>query len=117
MAFTDKTLVCSDCGRQFTFTAGEQEFYSSKGLLNDPRRCPECRVSRRRERRGGYGERQTYSVVCASCGKETTVPFEPTQGRPVYCKECYLKARQSGELTLDKEAEPEAEAEPEPESE
>ena len=103
MAFTDKTLVCSDCGREFTFTAGEQEFYSSKGLLNEPRRCPECRTARRKERRG-YGERRSYSAVCASCGKETTVPFEPTQGRPIYCKECYLRMKQSGELTLNKEA-------------
>ena len=96
MAMKDKILTCSDCGQEFTFTTGEQEFYASRGLLNDPRRCSECRVARRRERRGGYGDmRGSYPAVCAACGIETTVPFEPTEGRPVYCKECYAKERQS----------------------
>ncbi len=97
MAFKEKTLTCSDCGREFIFTTGEQEFYQSRGLLNEPKRCPDCRVARRSERRGGrYGG--SYSVVCASCGAETTVPFEPTEGRPVYCKDCYIRLKESGEL-------------------
>ncbi len=96
MALEDKVLTCSECAQEFTFTIGEQEFYLSRSLMNEPRRCPECRAARRSERRGGYGDsRRTYSVVCADCGVETTVPFEPTQGRPVYCKDCYDKIRQS----------------------
>ena len=99
MALEDKTLVCRDCGQEFTFTIGEQEFYLSRGLLNEPGRCPECRASRRRERRGGYSNSgQAYSVVCAACSKETTVPFEPREGRPVYCKECYASMKQSGQV-------------------
>jgi len=98
VTLTDKTLVCSDCGQEFTFTAGEQEFYSSRGLVNEPKRCTECRAVRRRERRDGYGgPRQTFSAICATCGVETTVPFEPTEGRPVYCKECYIKTKQSSD--------------------
>jgi len=94
MALADKSLTCRDCGKEFTFTTGEQEFYQSHGLQNEPSRCPECRASRRSERRGGYGQpRQMYSVVCAECGVETTVPFEPREERPVYCKECYAKRR------------------------
>ncbi|MFC1860458.1 zinc-ribbon domain containing protein [Chloroflexota bacterium] len=94
MALEDKTLTCRDCGQEFTFTTGEQEFYLSHGLQNEPSRCPECRASRRSERRGGYGQpRQMYNVVCAECGAETTVPFEPREERPVYCKECYAKRR------------------------
>ena len=92
MALADKTLTCRDCGREFVFTTGEQEFYLSRGLLNEPRRCPECRGSRRQERSRGYGER-TYAVVCAACGQETEVPFEPRQGRPVYCGDCYAKMK------------------------
>ena len=97
MALEDKTLVCRDCGQEFTFTTGEQEFYLSHGLQNEPSRCPECRAARRRERRGGgYGQpREMHTVVCADCGAETTVPFEPREGRPVYCKECYAKHRES----------------------
>ena len=99
MALQDKTLVCRDCGQEFIFTVGEQEFYSSRGLVNEPSRCPDCRATRRRERRGGYGNpRQSFPATCAACGKETTVPFEPTEGRPVYCKECYAKMKQSGEV-------------------
>lgn len=101
MSFQDKTLQCSDCGQEFTFTAGEQEFYSSRGLLNEPRRCPECRQTRKAERRGNdsYGyrsRRQMFPAVCAECGKETEVPFEPREGRPVYCSECYSKVKLSG---------------------
>jgi CxxC-x17-CxxC domain-containing protein len=96
VALEDKTLVCRDCGQEFVFTAGEQEFYQSRGLQNEPGRCPECRTSRRKDRVGGSSQpRQTYSVVCAECGAETTVPFEPKEGRPVYCKECYTKQKKS----------------------
>ncbi len=99
MALEDKVLTCADCGREFTFTVGEQEFYSSRGLVNEPKRCPECRGARRRER-SGYGEpRRAYSAICASCGVETTVPFEPREDRPVYCRECYTRMKQSGDLS------------------
>ena len=103
MALKDKTLTCRDCGQEFTFTAGEQEFYSSRGLQNEPKRCPECRTARRRERTAGSSNpRSVHAAVCASCGAETTVPFEPTEGRPVYCKDCYTKMRQSGGVNIRK---------------
>ena len=44
---SDKTIVCKDCGTNFIFTEGEQEFYASKGFTNDPIRCPECRKARK----------------------------------------------------------------------
>ena len=91
MALEDKVLVCRDCGKEFTFTAGEQEFYMSRGLQSEPTRCRECRSVRRRDR---FGEtRQMYSAICASCGMECEVPFEPRSGRPVYCTECFTKMR------------------------
>ena len=43
MAYTDKQLQCADCGCTFAFTASEQEFYASKGFVNEPTRCPSCR--------------------------------------------------------------------------
>jgi CxxC-x17-CxxC domain-containing protein len=94
MAFQDKSLQCSDCGATFTFTAEEQEFYQTKGFTNEPKRCPDCRQARKAERSrgGGYGmQRQMYPAVCAECGKETEVPFEPRGDRPVYCNDCYRK--------------------------
>ena len=99
MAFEDKALQCADCGQQFTFTAGEQEFYSSRGFQNEPKRCPDCRRTRKTQRSGeggmgGYrAPRQMYSVVCAQCGAQAEVPFEPRGDRPVYCSDCYSKSR------------------------
>ncbi|MFA5696539.1 MAG: zinc-ribbon domain-containing protein [Bacilli bacterium] len=46
----DKTLTCKDCGKEFVFTKGEQEFYAEKGFTNEPTRCPECRRNRKQER-------------------------------------------------------------------
>ena len=72
MAFVDETLVCKDCGKEFIFSAGEQEFYAEKGFENKPVRCRDCRDKRRRNREGGEKEqRQMFTVVCAECGKET----------------------------------------------
>ena len=85
--FEDKTLVCKDCGNEFVFTAGEQEFYAEKGFTNEPQRCKACRDARKSARNGG--ERQMYDAVCAECGKPCKVPFEPRNDRPVYCSECY----------------------------
>ncbi len=106
MSFTDQTLVCRDCQQGFTFTVGEQEFYESRGLTNAPGRCPECRAAHKQSQRGQrdysgggsnrgreYEARQMYNVICASCGQETQVPFEPRGDRPVYCSACYQSHR------------------------
>ncbi|MDA8226558.1 MAG: zinc-ribbon domain containing protein [Desulfitobacterium hafniense] len=97
--YQDKTLVCRDCGQEFVFTAGEQEFYAEKGFQNDPSRCPVCRQSRKQQSsgrsQGGYGrtQRQMYPAVCAGCGVQTEVPFQPSGDKPVYCRDCYQAAR------------------------
>jgi len=95
VSFQDKALQCADCGTTFTFTAAEQEFFQSKGYTNEPKRCPTCRQARKAERYGtsGVRTRQMFPAVCAECGKETEVPFEPREGRPVYCSECFNKIR------------------------
>jgi CxxC-x17-CxxC domain-containing protein len=95
--FEDKDLECVECGAVFVFSAGEQELFAQRGYMNEPKRCPTCRESRR-ARRGVSNDsfrpqRQMYPAVCASCGQETEVPFEPRQGRPVYCNECYSQMR------------------------
>lgn len=88
MEYQDKSLVCVDCGQDFIFTAGEQVFFAEKNFKNEPKRCKDCKA--KRNSRFGYGrERVETRVTCASCGSETTVPFIPTQGRPVYCRDCF----------------------------
>ena len=123
MSFADKTLTCRDCGMEFTFTAGEQEFYAQKGFENEPTRCPSCRQARKASRsrgddsyssggyssrdsyssggsRGGYGSsdrgpREMYTTTCSSCGKPAQVPFVPRGDKPVYCSDCFQSQRSS----------------------
>lgn len=98
MAFEDKDLVCKDCGTTFIFTVGEQEFYTEKGFENEPQRCRECRNIRKTNRNSQEGRsREMFTVVCADCGVETQVPFQPTSDRPVYCRECYQHHRPARE--------------------
>lgn len=90
--YEDKTLVCRDCGAEFVFTAGEQEFFAERGFENEPQRCGNCRRARRTD---SHRPREMFEVVCAGCGKVDKVPFEPKQDRAVYCKECYSKRRET----------------------
>ena len=89
--YEDKTLVCKDCGNEFIFIAGEQEFYAEKGFTNEPPRCKACRDARKAASRS---ERQTYKAVCAACGGEALIPFKPREDRPVYCSECFAKMKE-----------------------
>ena len=86
--YEDKTLVCKECGQEFVFTAGEQEFYAERGFQNEPQRCKACRDARKNAARG---PREYFTAVCAACGGEAKVPFEPKSDRPVYCSECFAK--------------------------
>lgn len=94
MPFVDKTLHCLDCGKEFVFTAGEQEFYAKKGFTNEPLRCKDCRDARKRSREGTTGmPREMFDAVCAKCGTKTQVPFRPREDRPVYCQDCFREIR------------------------
>ncbi|HOU10001.1 MAG TPA: zinc-ribbon domain containing protein [Clostridiales bacterium] len=88
--FEDKTLICKDCNSEFTFTAGEQEFYAEKGFTNEPQRCKACRDNRKNASRG---EREQFDAVCAKCGAAAKVPFKPREDRPVYCSACFAEMR------------------------
>ena len=89
MDYTDRTLKCIDCGKEFVFTADEQLFFKLKGFTNDPKRCKDCKAKRATAARA----RPETRTICASCGTETTVPFRPSQGRPVLCRSCYQAPR------------------------
>lgn len=89
--FTDQTLVCRDCGKQFVWTVGEQEFYQQKGFDNAPTRCPDCRQKRKSER---MSTRSMTKITCSNCGKEDEVPFVPRKGTGVLCRECFKNKSQ-----------------------
>ena len=102
MQFVDRLLKCSDCGNEFVFTAGEQVFFYDKQFKNDPKRCKLCKA-----KRAGLGKAATAGAaggvlpfsrtetrtLCSACGIQTTVPFKPTQGRPVLCRSCFQMKR------------------------
>ena len=110
VAFSDKSLVCRECGASFLFTAGEQQFYAQKGFTNEPGRCPECRAARRAGSSGGPGgyssydsesgyggdyrrPREYHETQCAGCGGPARVPFVPRGDKPVYCSTCFEQQR------------------------
>ena len=66
--YQDKTLICKDCGKEFVFTAGEQEFYAEKGFENEPQRCRECRQARKNGAADGAPrpQREMFTAVSAS---------------------------------------------------
>src|ERR1700749_869432 len=103
MEFHDKVLKCSECNSEFVFTAGEQMFFADKGFKNEPKRCKACKAKRAEGvgggANGGGGSapmRSETKTTCSQCGKDTTVPFRPTQGRPVFCRECFQPRRAMG---------------------
>jgi CxxC-x17-CxxC domain-containing protein len=120
MAFTDKTISCVQCGSSFVFTAGEQEFYSEKGYTNEPKRCKPCREDAKRSKGGSSGmsggmggsgsatyssgpgnggstgsrsARQMWDIVCDNCQQPSQVPFQPTPGRKILCRNCFQSSR------------------------
>ncbi len=116
--YADERLTCTDCGAEFVFSAGEQEFFATKGFQNKPNRCPDCRAARKSQRgaaggsargggygstaggryggaNGGGGAREMYSVTCSACGQTAEVPFQPRGDKPVYCRDCFAKQRSS----------------------
>ena len=115
MSYADTPIVCRDCGNEFIFTAGEQEFFAQKGFTNQPGRCPECRAARKAQRgggggydtdrgyssRGGYDSgggysrapREMFSAICSECGQTAQVPFQPRADKPVYCSSCFDRVR------------------------
>ena len=100
MSYEDRTLACMECRQSFTFSADDQAHHADKGYTNEPKRCPSCRQAKRTQRNGdglggGYNRRprEMHPVVCAECGKDTTVPFQPRGDRPVYCSDCFRRQR------------------------
>lgn len=90
--YEDKVLVCKDCGKEFTFSAGEQEFFAEKGFNNEPQRCKSCRIARK----NGNSTQSTvelFEATCSKCGGVAKVRFQPKDGRPVYCNSCFAKMK------------------------
>ena len=104
---TDTSIACIDCSDQFIWTVGEQAFFLEKNLLNPPKRCKDCKRAKNRRLAAiemaqvtGKPHKIEVNAECAQCGEKTTVPFYPSQGRPVYCRACFdqNKAESNGNL-------------------
>jgi CxxC-x17-CxxC domain-containing protein len=111
MEFVDRLLTCVDCGGEFIFTAGEQLFFLDKNFKNDPKRCKPCKSRRAAGANAAPGSgpaaagisRTETRTHCSECGIETTVPFKPTQGRPVLCRQCFKNKRPAEPVTASAE--------------
>lgn len=90
----DLTLVCQQCGTEFDFTEREQLFFREMGFVN-PRYCLACRKARKSNGNRHEDWKDFYDVTCAKCGVQTTVPFKPVHGRPVYCRNCLTEIREA----------------------
>ncbi|SRR5271165_5585810 len=98
MEFQDKMLQCADCGSDFVFTAGEQMFYYDKQFKNQPKRCRNCKAKRiglLNQSSSHSRSRAETRTRCNHCGKETVVPFRPSQGRPVFCQDCFMQHKRT----------------------
>ena len=100
--FQDTAIVCVDCNNEFIWTAGEQVFFRDKQLQNPPKRCKECKQAKNARlaaitaaQASGVKQRVEVAVNCARCDAQTTVPFYPSQGRPVYCRSCFIEMNPS----------------------
>ena len=117
VTLADKTLGCIECGLDFLFTAGEQEFFKERGFEEEPKRCRSCRAARRsfpsnredrkvqqgtqqqpQQQRQNYTQKVYHSTICMECGAEARVPFVPSGDRPVYCRECFIQKKEAGEI-------------------
>ena len=95
---TDQSIRCMDCTENFIWSAGEQQFFYDKSLQNPPKRCKECKRAKNhriaavaKSRLTGRKHHIEIKARCATCEEVTTVPFYPSQGRPVYCRACFVK--------------------------
>lgn len=96
--FADKEINCTDCGADFIWSAGEQIFFRDKNLTNPPKRCKKCKKAKNERinavlsaQKAGIKQRVEVAIHCAQCQCYTTVPFYPSQGRPVLCRSCFLE--------------------------
>jgi CxxC-x17-CxxC domain-containing protein len=96
--FSDRSITCIDCNQDFIWTVGEQVFFRDKQLQNPPKRCKDCKQAKNERlaaialsQASGIRQRIEVQVNCARCATATTVPFYPSQGRPVYCRSCFLE--------------------------
>ena len=80
--YEDKTLVCRDCGQEFVFTAGEQEFYAEKGFQNEPTRCKACRQARKASRPAPGAPRETYTTRVRIAAPRPLFPSFPRTTAP-----------------------------------
>ena len=102
----DRQMTCITCGASFVFTDGEQRFFAKQGFTELPKRCVDCRSKRKASVQGSgtgraaadaahidQGER--HLATCSRCNKETYIPFKPSAGRPVFCRDCFKESKRN----------------------
>ncbi len=80
--YTDRTITCLDCGGEFAFTAGEQEFYAERGFTEAPKRCPSCRAQRKAQRAAQAGLAVAGGTDAAGIGYGASYAAPPRSYAP-----------------------------------
>ncbi|MFA6423376.1 MAG: zinc-ribbon domain containing protein [Patescibacteria group bacterium] len=102
--FTEKKLICRECGKNFIWTANEQNFFSEKGLKNVPTRCEKCRIL--------YKEKHKFKVSspikCKECGVEGEISYLPKNKNDlILCENCFAKRQKEYQLAKNAKPAPE----------
>ena len=63
MEFQDRILRCVDCGTEFIWTAGEQQFFADKNFKNEPKRCKNCKTKRASRPAGPVARERVETVT------------------------------------------------------
>ena len=97
--YTDRAITCLDCGQEFVFTTGEQEFYAQRGFTEPPKRCASCRAIRKAQRNAGpsggssspYGRTGNGDGYASDGGYGDGMTQTPRHQRPMHeapCADC-----------------------------
>lgn len=94
MDYQDRTIKCADCGKDFVFSKGEQEFFAQKGFTRDPIRCQDCRKAKKSKFSGPKPSKtpeshEMHTIKCKKCGQTTEVPFKPKFPDDILCSKCF----------------------------
>ena len=94
--------ICSECGKECELPfkpTGDKPVFCSNCFGN---KANSNRSSGRDFEKSNFQEKRMYSAICTECGNKCEVPFRPTGGKPIYCRNCFRKGDNTGGKNVEK---------------